>query len=269
MPAALIQQNPVFIKFVTLNPLSLIMWTKIETLKSKAELTSKPGNAYYFIENAGVCYNAYPIAKADAETFVWQLDFAKDKNRCYRMGEAFQGADPGTFEVLNAYFCKDRNHIYNPGGIDKKVDYETFEVLDTGYELDELNKAKKITSYSKDKNGLWMMEYYSYKPVSIKGIDTTTFERIDSCYARDKKFVLWCGKKLKKAQPSTFIALNSNYGKDDKHIFAQDAILENADYETFGIIENNITLAKDKHHYYQFGEVISQQEFQELAEMRK
>lgn len=240
------------------------MWTQPAKVASKKELPE--GNNYYLIDGIGVCYNTYPIKHADPETFVCQLDFAKDKNRCYRMGETFKGADPETFEVLNIYFAKDRQHIYHIAGIDKKVDYDTFEVLDSGYVLNEHHLPQKTTSYAKDKNGLWMMEYYSQKPVNIKGIDTSTFNVIDSCYARDKQYVLWRGKKLKNADPATFQAFNFNYGRDAKNIYAQDSLLENADYETFEVIQHQVSLAKDKHAFYHFGNVISAAEFQEWME---
>ncbi len=58
------------------------MWIKPATLLSAKDLPE--GNGYYIIAGLGVCYNSYPIKKADPETFFYQLDFAKDKNACYR-----------------------------------------------------------------------------------------------------------------------------------------------------------------------------------------
>ncbi|MBC9933033.1 DKNYY domain-containing protein [Chitinophaga qingshengii] len=237
------------------------MWTQPAILPSLKDLP--PGNNYYIIDGTKVCYNVYPIKNADRETFVCQLGFAKDKNNCYRLGEVYKGADPETFEVLNIYFAKDKQYIYNLAGIDKKVDYDTFTVLDTGYIIHTNNRQEKITSYAKDKNGLWMMEYYSQKPVAIKGIDTDTFTTIDTCYAKDKQYVLWRGKKLKKADPATFEALNFNYGRDARNIYAQDTVLANADYDTFEIVNNQVSLAKDKRAFYHFGETVSEEEFNE------
>ncbi|NML37721.1 hypothetical protein HHL17_11000 [Chitinophaga sp. G-6-1-13] len=73
-------------------------------------------------------------------------------------------------------------------------------------------------------------------------------------------------KEAKKAAPATFQALNFNYGRDAKNIYAQDGLLENADYETFEVINNQVTLAKDKHSFYHFGSVISEAEFKEWME---
>jgi len=240
------------------------MWTKPIQLQSDKDIPA--GNGYFNIQGKGICYNSYPVKNADPETFVWQLDFARDKNRCYRAGEAFREADPATFEVLNIYFARDKNHIYNVAGIDKKVDYETFTVLDTGFFVDEEGRKRKTTSFAKDKNGLWMMEYYSYKPVAIKGVDAESFERIDDSYARDKKYLLWRGKKVIKADPATFVALNANYGKDARNLIFQDTLFRQADYETFQVFKENITIAKDKNTYYHFDAEITEAEFKDLLQ---
>ncbi|SKA44220.1 DKNYY family protein [Chitinophaga eiseniae] len=237
------------------------MWEKPTTWPSAKMLPA--GNGYYIIDGQGVCYNTYPVKQADAETFVCHFDFAKDKARCYRMGEPFKDADPASFEVLNYYFAKDKYHIYNIGGADKKVDHETFEVLDTGFQLNEQGRPQKITSYAKDKNVLWMMEYYSQKPIAIKGIDTATFGRINGSYAKDSRYVLWRGKKLKKADPRTFTAFNTNYGKDKTTVFFQELALAGADHATFETVETNVTIAKDKNRFYHFGEEITAAAFAE------
>lgn len=238
------------------------MWIKPIQLQSEKDIP--PGNGYFNIAGKGICYNIYPVKKADPETFVWQLFFAKDKDRCYMGGEVLKDADPETFEILNIYFAKDKNHIYNLRGIEKQVDYATFAVLDNGFWIDEEGRKRKTTSYAKDQNGLWMMEYYSYKPVFIKGVDTASFQRIDDSYAKDIKQVLWCGKKLKKADPATFTALNSNYGKDAKQVFFQETVLPNADYETFEVFDETIAIARDKNTCYHFEAAISEAEFAEL-----
>lgn len=235
------------------------MWEKPTAWPSAKKLPS--GNGYYLIDGQGICYNTYPIKRADVETFVCRFDFAKDKARCYRMGEPFKNADPASFEVLNYYFAKDKHHIYNLSGADKKVDYATFVVLDAGFMLNEHGHPKKITSYAKDKNGLWMMEYYSQKPTAIKGIDTASFSRVNDTYAKDDRYVLWRGKKLKKADPRTFTAFNINYGRDAATVFFQEQALTDADYATFETVDTNVTIAKDKDRFYYFGAEISAAEF--------
>lgn len=222
------------------------------------------GNRYHWVSGAGIYYNTYPVKYAHPETFVFLHGFAKDKSRCYRMGTAYKDADPDTFEVLNRYFARDKHHIYNREGVDKKVDYASFEVLDSGYITDEDGILRDATSYARDKNGLWMMTYYAYKPVAIKGMDTASFERINDCFARDNKQVTWNGKKIKKADTTGFTAFNINYGRDAGHIICQDRILDGADYSTFETIPQQVTLAKDKDNYYQFDRNITQDEFTAL-----
>lgn len=238
------------------------MWMKPETILSVKDQPA--GNAYYLIPGHGACYNSYPVKGADIDSFMWCLDFAKDKNRCYIAGSVLKGADPGSFEVLNMYFARDKNQIYTAGGMQQKLDRETFEVLDEGFETDLHNRKRKITSYAKDRQGLWMMEYYSLKPTSVKGIDTSSFKRINDGFAKDSRFVLWRGKKVKNADPATFIAFNINYGRDKNHIICQDHILAVADYETFEAVATPITLAKDKNRYYWFSDEIPEAGFTEL-----
>lgn len=71
------------------------MWTKPAILSSAKDLPE--GSGYYIIAGLSVCYNSYPIKKADPETFVYQPDFAKDKNNYYHFAneiteEEFRGA---------------------------------------------------------------------------------------------------------------------------------------------------------------------------------
>lgn len=239
------------------------MWMKPESILSVKDQPA--GNAYYLIPGHGVCYNSYPVKGADIESFRWHLDFAKDKSRCYIAGNVLKGADPGSFEVLNMYFARDKGQIYTAGGMQQKLDRETFEVLDKGFETDLHNRKRKITSYAKDRQGLWMMEYYSLKPTSVKGVDTSSFKRINDSFAKDVRSVLWRGKKVKNSDPGTFTAFNINYGRDKKHIICQDTILAVADYETFEAVATQITLTKDKNRYYRFGDEIPETEFAELA----
>jgi hypothetical protein len=243
------------------------MWTKPVKLSSVKDIPA--GNGYFLIEGLGICYNTYPIKQADPESFVWHLDFAKDNKRCYRMGDMYKDADPATFEVLNIYFAKDKQNIYTIDGIEKKVDHGTFEVLDPGYRTDEANRKRKLTSYSKDRNGLYMMEYYSKKPLAIKGIDTASFVQVNETYAKDAKNVLWRGKKLKKADPASFLALGINYGKDAKAIYAQETTLAQADYESFQTFPGNVTIARDRSRYYQFTMEIAEEEFLEEVKEEK
>lgn len=238
------------------------MWLKPECITSLKE--AGPGNRYYNIAGAGIYYNTYPVKHADPETFVFLYGFAKDKDRCYRMGEAFRGADAASFEVLNRYFARDKKHIYNREGIDKKVDYATFEVLDTGERTGGDGRAHDATSYAKDKNGLWMMTYYQYKPLAVKGVDTATFERINASFAKDVKYVIWQGKKVKKADPGSFQAWNENYGRDANHVICQDNLLTAADYASFETVPHNITIARDRSSYFQFDRSITEEDYTAL-----
>lgn len=224
---------------------------------------------YYSLDGKTILYNGYPVKGADFDSFVYCLDFAKDKKKCYRNGSAYKDADPDSFEVLNQYFARDKDFIYSLDGVVKNADYKTFEVLDCGYEMDNKGERKAILSYSSDKSGIWWSDYYSHKPTLIKSSDKNTFQRIDDSFAKDSKTVYWRGRKIAKANPNTFISLNENYGKDDKNIFCQVSTLTGADYETFSVSKEkcSVNLAWDKNHFYDLEIEIDKKEFDEIVQL--
>lgn len=240
------------------------MWNKLRILKHQKEAGTD--ERYFSLDGKSVLFDMEPIPYADFESFTYCGSFAKDKNRCYRVGSTYKDADPDTFEVLNIYFARDKNNIYVLDGVEKKLDHDTFEVLDDGLHVNGIRDSQ-MSSYSKDKNGIWVMEYYSHTPMLIKGADVATFQIIDASFSKDSKNVYYKGKKIPKVKPEIFTPLNCNYGKDDKYISCHNKIVKGADYETFEVFENKnmLTYGKDKDNYFYLDDFISEEDFQKYS----
>jgi hypothetical protein len=237
----------------------------------------KPGNRenderYYSLDGKNVFCDDSVIKGADFESFVYCLGFAKDKNSCYRRSQKYKEADPKTFEVLNFHFAKDKNHIYSLDGIAKKVDHETFEVLDVGYEINNFGEKSATVSFSSDKTGIWWMDYYSLKPVLIKGTNKNTFQRIDDSFSKDDKYVYYIGARLPKGNPLTWKRLNQEtyFSQDQNRIYFTQNLLEDADSETFEIISipelGTKPYAKDKNAGYICHNAVSHKELKETID---
>lgn len=232
--------------------------------------TKEKDESYYSLDGKTVLFNSYSVKGAVFGTFVHCMGFAKDKNKCYRAGSAYKGANPETFEVLNYHFAKDKNNIYSLDGIVKNVDYETFEVLDSGYEISSDGLRVSKLSFSSDKSGIWWMDYYSYKPVLIKGTNKNTFQRIDDRFSKDDKQVYFGGTRLPKANPVTWKRLDENayYSQDQNRIYFTNNLLKEADAETFKVLPVSLSTgilsyAKDKNWGYITGRIVTHEELEQ------
>ncbi|KAF2509103.1 DKNYY domain-containing protein [Flavobacterium foetidum] len=249
------------------------IWKKVRVVtlpKFGKPGTKEKDELYYSLDGKTVLFNSYPVKGADFETFVHCMGFAKDKNKCYRANSAYKGSAPETFEVLNYHFAKDKNHIYSIGGIVKNVDYDTFEVLDSGFQISSDGLRDSKLSFSSDKSGIWWMEYYSYKPVLIKGTHKNTFQRIDECFSKDDKYVYFGGTRLPKANPATWKRLHesSYYSKDENRFYFTNNLIKEADIDIFELlpvscITGMLRFAKDKNWGYMLGRVMSHEELEE------
>nr|WP_163271693.1 DKNYY domain-containing protein [Dysgonomonas sp. 511] len=181
----------------------------------------------YWTDGANIFYAGpdFIIKKADIKSFTLYTGwFAKDKNRCYFEGSAFKKADPETFEVLNWAFAKDRNHVYTNRGILKDADPNTFEVLDDGY-LRYVWIAP--TGFGRDKNHIF---HYAYggKTQILKDADFDSFVVVDHDFGKDKNSVFWNGRKLKNANPATWINVDI-FSTDGENFYAGSDLLKGAE----------------------------------------
>ena len=220
--------------------------------------TIKVLNQFYLKDDKNVFFNDEKILGANANSFI-ALDkengYAKDKNSVYYFGQKVEGANPKTFEVISdGEYSKDDKNVYASGEIIKGADPKTFR------EFPE-------TSYSRDKNNL----YYCYGEDKFLGkIDENKFEFLDDFIIRNGNEIYFYGNKLKLKDAKKFKLIKNTgimttskiivYGKNDENVYVvtpDDApgnirIIENADKDTFEVMENN-RYSKDKNNIYYLG----------------
>jgi len=220
--------------------------------------TIKVLNQFYLKDDKNVFFNDKKILGADANSFI-ALDkengYAKDKNSVYYFGQKVEGANAKTFKVISdGEYSKDDKNVYASGEIIKGADPETFR------EFPE-------TSYSRDKNNLY---YYYGEDKFLGKIDENKFEFLDDFIIRNGNEIYFYGKKLKLKDAKKFKLIKNTgimttskiivYGKNDENVYVvtpDDAsentrIIENADKDTFEVMENN-RYSKDKNNIYYLG----------------
>ncbi|MBF1336489.1 MAG: DKNYY domain-containing protein [Leptotrichia sp.] len=220
--------------------------------------TIKVLNQFYLKDDKNVFFNDEKILGADANSFI-ALDkengYAKDKNSVYYFGQKVEGANAKTFEVISdGEYSKDDKNVYASGEIIKGADPKTFR------EFPE-------TSYSRDKNNLY---YYYGEDKFLGKIDENKFEFLDDFIIRNGNEIYFYGNKLKLKDAKKFKLIKNTgimttskiivYGKNDENVYVvtpDDApenirIIENADKDTFEVMENN-RYSKDKNNIYYLG----------------
>lgn len=230
----------------------------IQRVNSANPKTIKVLNQFYLKDDKNVFFNDEKILGADANSFI-ALDkengYAKDKNSVYYFGQKVEGANAKTFEVISdGEYSKDDKNVYASGEIIKGADSKTFR------EFPE-------TSYSRDKNNLY---YYFGEDKFLGKIDENNFEFLDDFIIRNGNEIYFYGNKLKLKDAKKFKLIKNTgimttskiivYGKDDENVYVitpDDApgnirIIENADKDTFEVMENN-RYSKDKNNIYYLG----------------
>ena len=220
--------------------------------------TIKVLNQFYLKDDKNVFFNDKKISGADANSFI-ALDkengYAKDKNSVYYFGQKVEGANAKTFEVISdGEYSKDDKNVYASGEVIKGADPKTFR------EFPE-------TSYSRDKNNLY---YYFGEDKFLGKIFENNFEFLDDFIIRNGNEIYFYGKKLKLKDAKKFKLIKNTgimttskiivYGKNDENVYVvtpDDApgnirIIENADKDTFEVMENN-RYSKDKNNIYYLG----------------
>jgi len=230
----------------------------IQRINGANPKTIKVLNQFYLKDDKNVFFNDEKILGADANSFI-ALDkengYAKDKNSVYYFGQKVEGANAKTFEVISdGEYSKDDKNVYASGEVIKGADPKTFR------EFPE-------TSYSRDKNNLY---YYFGEDKFLGKIFENNFEFLDDFIIRNGNEIYFYGKKLKLKDAKKFKLIKNTgimttskiivYGKNDENVYVvtpDDApgnirIIENADKDTFEVMENN-RYSKDKNNIYYLG----------------
>lgn len=111
-----------------------------------------------------------------------------------------------------------------------------------------------------------------------KIVDTATFQKLNTCFYKDKNHVYrYYGMAyggsfsvFPEADPATFEVLSECYAKDKNHIYeSRQGILDNVDYKTF-TTKNSLAgcFAKDSNGYLQWGDRISEESMKDVHVQR-
>ncbi|CAN5744147.1 hypothetical protein BH11PAT2_BH11PAT2_00920 [soil metagenome] len=147
-------------------------------------------------------------------------------------------------------FATDGNYVYYDDVPITGADAVTFQLKGNGYGADD-----------------HAVYYYDQE---LPGADPATFEEIDNGkdgYAKDAAHVYAGQYVIPGADPATFESLGLDYSKDAHAVYAyigganSPSEISGADVASFEVIEQNYTDsttydAKDKNHYYLYGEVV-------------
>ena len=213
----------------------------VNTLKSVGD--------YYFKDKSNAYFDMEKIEeKVDLDTFVY-LDFfyAKDKNNLYFYGKKVKNIRPDNFTFLKMLSSVPDNIIKS--GNDFYVVFEN--------DLDNsINTAKINFSIDKDSFELYSMRvckdknnFYYYDEINDERKKLVAFKN----EADMKTLEFLKGKKGEKSEK--YIKDKNNiYFIDEENIVIKK--IENADYNTFQVIE--YSYAKDKNNVYYLGRKINQ-----------
>ena len=214
---------------------------------------------------------------ANPKTFLYDGIFGKDDKKCFCGESWIKDADNQTFKVLNYTYAIDKNYVHTITGKVKDADIESFKILDDGKFLLWYNRMGiaeyTFYGYAKDKRNIYYHNYEG-KPKIIKNADLESFSSFnDGYFAKDKNNIYGNGKIIKKADIGNWKKISelpdSLYSKDKKRIFYAFWEID-TDYESFKpeIPKNakysNHQIARDKNHFYENGEIITKERFNEL-----
>lgn len=141
---------------------------------------------------------------------------------------------------------------------------------DIGFKVKEAIQGKYFTDR-------FITSYFeAEKVITLKSIvDTTTFRYLGSTFYKDKNniyhhYTMADGGYFHVydiVDYATFRVIGSIYAKDKNHIFDErNGILENVDYKTFRTAKG-FSFAKDKHGYYFWDELITEESMEDTVVM--
>lgn len=226
----------------------------------------------YHVKDDKVYYlNAFPgkafeIDDADPATFkAFDSTYAVDKSRVYLNGVVLDGADAGSFELIDRPgWAKDRDHVFHR---DRAIsdDPAHFELLagdvakdsravywSDGSVLSEDPEHFAIVSnadhylFTKDSTAV----HVNGNP--IPDADPATFEVLQGAYARDGRSTFYFDGPIAGADLSSFRPLDGPYASDSAHVYWMGKTIDGANPSTFRVLNADFECsADDRRAYYQ------------------
>ncbi len=197
------------------------------------------GKEVYGKDAQHVFYRGALIPDSDAATFAFfeQWYYARDARQVYYLGAVIVGADPATFELIGE----------DTLGRDKQDYY----LQQTPLHVRDL-ASFKVTGKVGYKDTIWAYDRAAYyvesDGVGIPIADGSTFQVLNSAYAKDAKQVYYLKTILAEADAATFQMLDSGYAKDAKQVYHDGTVFAEADAASFQALGYNY--AKDAQQVY-------------------
>lgn len=218
-------------------------------------LGAKDNQYYYKTSIAGdsLHIGKYPIK--DKNTFqLLDHRYSKDKFQVYFDGEIVQGADSKTFEVIDYAKGQDSKSLFY--GKSRINSPNTFKELSDGYSIDSVSVYYKWALINEAKPSSFQIinQYWARDDSSVflegqkqDSINDKTFKHIQGKYAKDEKYVYHLSSIVNMANPKTVESLDYwQWIKDDKSYFFEGKRINEIDYSTFRILENDYSIDKNR-----------------------
>ena len=188
--------------------------------------------------------------------------YAKDDEKVYYNGQALDGADPATFELLQYGYSHDKNQAYYNGQLIDGMQGTNFQVLKDCYlGSDGIHLCNGLMFLpGSDAKSFHIIECGYYKDdnhVYLNGaileqFDSKTFEVLGWGYTKDINAVYCDLKLIEGADPASFEVLGRKHSRDSKHIYYLQNMMK-CDYKSFQLDDKRDYLSKDKNHEYSRG----------------
>lgn len=237
---------------------------------SNDEPSSLVDAAGYHVRNGAVYYlNAFPgkafqIDGADAATFeVFDRTYARDREHVYINGHLLQGADAGSFQLLDRPgFSKDRDRVYQH---DQPIseDPANFTFLGSDLSRDSVNVYWTGGSVlSRDPENFVIIadeDHYLFAKDggtvfvngnTIEGASPATFRLMEGAYSRDDATAFYFDTPIPGADVAAFGPLEGPYAADSTLVYWMGKPIPGADPATFDVLNANFECAADRTRAY-------------------
>ena len=214
---------------------------------------------------------AFKIDAADPSNFrVFDRTYARDNERVFINGHLLQGADAGSFQLLDRPgFSKDADRVYQHDH-PISTDPDNFELLDSGLAKDStgvywsdgsvLSDDPENFAIISDVNHYLFAEdrsrvYVNGKPIT--DASPATFRVLQGAYARDEDSAFYFDTSIPGADVATFRPLQGPYAVDSQRAYWMGRIIVGADPATFVVLNANFECSADETRAFYRGTVIA------------
>jgi len=213
-------------------------------------LSTRPGARYARDRHAGYYYGDR-LEGADGPSLVdLNLGLARDSHSLYYLGERVSGPDLASFRRLDGFshYALDREHVYHCGRTLARLegaDPATFQVLDALHAVDRDHVFH-------EERALVRADRATFRVVAP---DPNGFQE-HSEHALDRAHVYFRGRVVTGSDPATFVLLSYDYAKDRHRVYHDGEPIPVADPETFVAVHperpyrNDFVSARDRDRWY-------------------